>query len=195
MDNKQVGRTDSFGKVVCPVWQKYSYCTFLEPNPESLVITIIAYLLHYPHCCDLAMKETVLVNASRRTSQRHKPGDLRHLHYCSWYLRSPTESDGMFCKLRFVLNDNRCTRWRSWLRRCATNWKVAGSIPDGVIGIFLWHNPSGRLTLPLTEMRDISWWCKGGRCVGLITLSPSCADCLEIWEPQPPGNHRVCPGL
>jgi len=23
-----------------------------------------------------------------------------------------------------------------WLRRCATNRKVAGSIPDGVIGIF-----------------------------------------------------------
>jgi hypothetical protein len=23
-----------------------------------------------------------------------------------------------------------------WLRYCATNWKVAGSIPDGVIGIF-----------------------------------------------------------
>jgi hypothetical protein len=28
------------------------------------------------------------------------------------------------------------TRWRSWLRHCATNRKVAGSIPDGVIGIF-----------------------------------------------------------
>ena len=23
-----------------------------------------------------------------------------------------------------------------WLRCCATNWKVAGSIPDGIIGIF-----------------------------------------------------------
>jgi hypothetical protein len=23
-----------------------------------------------------------------------------------------------------------------WLRHCATNWKAAGSIPDGVIGIF-----------------------------------------------------------
>jgi hypothetical protein len=26
---------------------------------------------------------------------------------------------------------------------------------------------------------------KGGRCVGLKTLPPSCADCHEIWEPQP----------
>jgi hypothetical protein len=31
-----------------------------------------------------------------------------------------------------------------WLRYCATNRKVAGSIPDGVIGIFHWHNPSDR---------------------------------------------------
>ena len=28
------------------------------------------------------------------------------------------------------------TRWRSWLRHGATSRKVAGSIPDGVIGIF-----------------------------------------------------------
>ena len=28
------------------------------------------------------------------------------------------------------------TRWHSWLRPCATSRKVAGSIPDGVIGIF-----------------------------------------------------------
>jgi hypothetical protein len=42
--------------------------------------------------------------------------------------------------------------------------KVAGSIPDYVIGIFHWHNPSDRTmalgsTQPLTEMstRNISW--------------------------------------
>jgi hypothetical protein len=28
------------------------------------------------------------------------------------------------------------TRLRSWLRHCAINLKVAGLIPDGVIGIF-----------------------------------------------------------
>jgi hypothetical protein len=33
---------------------------------------------------------------------------------------------------------------RSWLRHCSTNRKVVGSIPDGVIGIFHLHNPSGR---------------------------------------------------
>ena len=36
---------------------------------------------------------------------------------------------------------------------------------------------------------------ESGRCVGLKTLPPSCADCLEIWEPKPPGTLRACPGL
>jgi hypothetical protein len=31
-----------------------------------------------------------------------------------------------------------------WLRYCATNRKVAGLIPDGVIGIFHWYDPSDR---------------------------------------------------
>ena len=31
----------------------------------------------------------------------------------------------------------RVTRWRSWLRHCATSWKVAGSIPDDVFAILL----------------------------------------------------------
>jgi len=62
------------------------------------------------------------------------------------------------------------TRLRSWLRHCATNRKVEGSIPDGVIGIFHWHNPAGRtvalgLSQPLTEMstRNISWGVKAAR--------------------------------
>ena len=38
-------------------------------------------------------------------------------------------------------------------------------------------------------------WIRGGRCVRLTTLPSSCADCLEIWEPQPPGTLRACPGL
>ena len=36
---------------------------------------------------------------------------------------------------------------------------------------------------------------KGGWCVGLTTLLLSCADCLEIWEPQTAGTLRACPGL
>jgi hypothetical protein len=55
-------------------------------------------------------------------------------------------------------------RWRIWLRHCTTSWKDADSIPDDVIEIFHWHNPSGRtvalgLTQSLTEMstRNISY--------------------------------------
>jgi hypothetical protein len=68
-----------------------------------------------------------------------------------------------------------------WLRYCATNRKVASSIPDGVIGTFHWHNPSDRTmvlgsTQPLTEMSTRSLpGGKGGRCVGLTTLPSSCA--------------------
>jgi hypothetical protein len=39
---------------------------------------------------------------------------------------------------------------------------------------------------------------EGGWCVGLTTLPPSCADCLEIWEPQPPlplGPVQACNGI
>jgi len=37
--------------------------------------------------------------------------------------------------------------------------------------------------------------CKGGQCIGLTTLPPSCAYCLEIWEHETPGTLRACPGL
>jgi hypothetical protein len=33
--------------------------------------------------------------------------------------------------------NNRGTRWRNWLRHFATSRKVAGSIPDSIIGIFI----------------------------------------------------------
>ena len=90
------------------------------------------------------------------------------------------------------------TRWRSWFRHCDTSRKVAGSIPDGVPGLFHWHNPSGRLvavesTQPLTEMStwNISW---GQRRPGResVNLPPPCADCLENWEPQSAGTVRAC---
>ena len=36
---------------------------------------------------------------------------------------------------------------------------------------------------------------KGCRWVGVTTLSPSCAYCREIQEPQPPGTLRACRGV
>jgi len=83
-------------------------------------------------------------------------------------------------------------RWSTWLMYCATGRKVGGSIPNGGFGIFHWHNfsvslwPWGRLTL----LRG-----KRGQCVGLTNLPFSCAVCLQIWEPQPPGSLGAGPGL
>ena len=58
--------------------------------------------------------------------------------------------------------------WRSGTGGAVGCRKVAGSIPDGVIGIFHWHNPSGRTMAlgsiqPLKEMstRNISWGERG----------------------------------
>ena len=87
-----------------------------------------------------------------------------------------------------------------WLRCCVTNRKVAGSIP---VDFSLIQNPSDRTmaqgsTQPLTEMstRRISWG-KGGRCVRLTTLPPSCAVVtksgnLNFLEPS--GPLQACNG-
>jgi hypothetical protein len=66
-----------------------------------------------------------------------------------------------------------------------------------------WHNRFGRTmalgsTQPLTERNEYQEYFlggKGGRCVGLTTLPPSRADCLEICTAQPPVPLRACPGL
>jgi len=55
--------------------------------------------------------------------------------------------------------------------------------------------PWGRQASNRNENQEYFLGDKGGRCVGLTTLLPSCAECLEIWDPQPPGTPRACPGL
>jgi len=47
-------------------------------------------------------------------------------------------------------------------------------------------------TQTLREMstRHVSWGRKGGWCQGLVTLPPSCTDCLEIWESEFPGTLK-----
>jgi hypothetical protein len=47
-------------------------------------------------------------------------------------------------KIMYYSRHRRGPRCRSWLRHCATSRQVAGSIPDGAIGFFHWHNPVGR---------------------------------------------------
>ena len=107
-----------------------------------------------------------------------------------------------FDLLYIILGDS---RWRSWLRHCATRRKVAGSIPDGVIGFFLTlffrphYVPGVNSASNRSEYQEYFLRGKGGRCVGLTTLQHSCADCLKIygawtsWNPQ--GLPRPVMGL
>jgi len=91
---------------------------------------------------------------------------------------------GFYCSYDANHKKGKCAcAWtcRSLLRHCATIWKASGLIPDGVIWIFHWHNPSDRTmaleaTQPLTEMstRNISWGRggEGDRCVILTKHYP-----------------------
>jgi hypothetical protein len=85
-------------------------------------------------------------NISKRRISDSK--QLIHLQYCTfiqgvcveWATCLPwsaAQSVGKYALLKscFRLSIN-AARGRSWLRHCATNRQVAGSIPDGVTGIF-----------------------------------------------------------
>jgi len=68
------------------------------------------------------------------------------------------------------------------LRCCATNRKVAGSIPASVIGILYWHKILPIAPWPWVRFSLQQKWVpgafpgdKGGRCVRLTTLPPSWA--------------------
>jgi hypothetical protein len=64
---------------------------------------------------------------------------------------------------------------------------------DIILPAALW--PRGTLSLQQKWVPGIFPGGKGGRCVGLTTLPPSWAECLEIWELQPPVTLSACPGL
>ena len=89
-----------------------------------------------------------------------------------------------------------------YVYKYTTNQQVAGLIPNGVSGIFQWHNPSGHTmalgsTKPLTEVPGVLPGGKGGRCVGLTTLPPSCAVVMKSGNLnflEPSGLLQACNG-
>jgi hypothetical protein len=104
------------------------------------------------------------------------------------------------CKFSWCTLSEGGTGWRSWLRHCATSRKVAGSVPDGVIGLFHWNNRSGRtitlgLTQPLIEIstRNISW---GVKAAGTLCWQPCHLHVpivLNLLEPS--GPLQPCNGI
>jgi len=62
---------------------------------------------------------------------------------------------------------------------------------------FLWphYSPGTKSASNRNEYQEYLLGAKGSHCIWLTTLPPSCADCLEIWEPQTPGASRTCPCL
>ena len=91
-----------------------------------------------------------------------------------------------------------------WLRCCATNRKVAGSIPGGVIGTFHWHKilpialwPRGSLSLQQKWVPRAFPGGKGGRCVMLTALTLASAVVMKSENlnfPEPSGPLQACNG-
>jgi hypothetical protein len=107
----------------------------------------------------------------------------------------------------FVIKELHClwlgTAVAQWLRCCATNRKVGGSIP-GVIGIFHWHKllpialwSWGWLSLQQKWVPGIFPGGKDGRCVRLTTLPLSCAVVMKSGNLnflEPSGPLQACNG-
>ena len=86
------------------------------------------------------------------------------------------------CEIQFSLITVSGTAVAQWLRCCATNRKVAGSIPAGVSGFFMdinsfrsHYGPGVDSASNRNEYQEYFLGGKGGRCVKLTTLPPSCA--------------------
>ena len=91
-----------------------------------------------------------------------------------------------------------------WLRCCATNRNVAGSIPAGVSGFFIdikslrsHYGPGFDSASNRCEYQKYFLGGKGSRCVRLTTLPPTCAVVMKSGNLnflEPSGSVQACNG-
>jgi len=116
----------------------------------------------------------------------HKPIYCNNTITAVWVLPSHSTYDMFREYLIVVLNINsyfttiphytQGTKWCSWLWQCATSQKVASLIPDGVRGVFHWHDPSGcTMALGFDSASNIM-------CTGNIVWDVK-AGGVEGWQP------------
>ena len=123
--------------------------------------------------------------------------------------RDSQQKQGGFpaCKVleKSLYTPNSGTAVTQWLRCCATNREVAGSIPAGVSGFFIdiksfrsHYGPGVDSASNRNEyVPGVFLGGKGGRCVRLTTLSPSCTvvtKCGKLNYLEPSGPLQACNG-
>ena len=91
-----------------------------------------------------------------------------------------------------------------WLRCCAANREVTGSIPVSISGFFIdiksfrsHHGPGVDSASNRNDYQEHFSWGKGGRCVRLTTLPPSCAVVMKSGNLnflEPSGPLQACNG-
>jgi hypothetical protein len=93
--------------------------------------------------------------------------------------------------IRFVVTRGDALGWYT----APQTWRLRLRIPMVSFEFFIYIGPGVDSASNRNEYHDCFLGGKDGRWVGLTTLPPSCADCHEIWEAEPPGTLRACPGL
>jgi hypothetical protein len=105
-------------------------CSVCSKTSDSTYVTSVFRILHY---VNIHQTQTARCTSARPTAISSNISE-------AGFIQENSNSDII---RKLVLHTIRCcppqscTWWRSWLRHCASSQKVAGSIPNGVTGIFL----------------------------------------------------------
>ena len=197
-----VCRADNPTSHMCQLSCNLEASTSWNPQGLSMPVMGLLYLLQHTN-------ENTVWYCS------HEPIYCNHTITAVWVLPSHSTYDTFIENLIVVLNINsyfttiphytQGTQWCSWLWQCATS-QVTSLIPNGVRGVFHWHNPSGctmalRFDSASNTMRtgNIVWEVKAAGAEGwqpyhLQVPTVSKFGGLNFMEPSGPvtGLHRGC---